>query len=112
MYTFINFKNLLSALIISIASTNIATASAPVVTVPNPSSSNEFSILIGKFFGVILSVSGSVALLILIAGGIMYITSAGNEQKVASSKKIITYTILGLMLVLAAYSISLVINNI
>ncbi len=82
------------------------------ITVPPTTSTTDFSTLVGKVLEWVLSVAGSIALLMLVAGGIMYITSAGNEQKIATSKKIITWTILGLMIVLASYSIIVVLDNI
>ncbi|MCK4892206.1 MAG: Ig-like domain-containing protein, partial [Candidatus Pacebacteria bacterium] len=43
-----------------------------------------------KMIGYILGLIGSVALLLVIIAGIMYMTSAGSEEKIASSKKILT----------------------
>jgi len=81
------------------------------IGVPNPISSTSFSILIGKVLEWVLGLSGSVALFMLIVGGIMYITSTGDEQKIATAKKIITWTVLGLIVILASYSIIVVIDS-
>ncbi len=81
------------------------------ITIKNPIATSDFSVLVGNVLKWVLSVAGSIALLMLVAGGIMYITSAGDEQKVASSKKIITWTIIGLMVVLASYSIIFVLDE-
>ncbi|MCK5084878.1 MAG: hypothetical protein KAQ64_04455 [Candidatus Pacebacteria bacterium] len=58
-----------------------------------------------KMTGYILGLIGSVALLLIIISGIMYITSAGNEEKIASSKKILTGSVVGLAIALLAFSL-------
>ncbi|MCK4919132.1 MAG: hypothetical protein KAS01_01980 [Candidatus Pacebacteria bacterium] len=82
------------------------------ITVPPTTSTTDFSTLVGKVLEWVLNVAASIALLMLITGGIMYVTSTGDEQKIANSKKIITWTILGSMIVLASYSIIVVLDNI
>ena len=58
-----------------------------------------------KMIGYILGLIGSVALLLVIIAGIMYMTSAGNEEKIASSKKILTGSVIGLGIALLAFSL-------
>ena len=53
----------------------------------------------------ILSIVGSLALLVLIFGGVMYMTSTGEEQRILTAKKIITFAIIGLVLILISYSV-------
>lgn len=68
-------------------------------------SASDFSQLVGNFLKWILTVAGSLAMLIIIIGGVMYISSSGDEQKTVLSKKIVLGAIGGLILVLIAYSI-------
>ncbi|MCK4918865.1 MAG: hypothetical protein KAS01_00595 [Candidatus Pacebacteria bacterium] len=58
-----------------------------------------------KMIGYILGIIGSVALLLVIISGTMYMTSAGNEEKIASSKKILTGAIIGLAISLLSFSL-------
>ncbi len=51
----------------------------------------------------ILRLIGSISLLVIIIAGLMYITSAGNEQKIESSKKILTSAATGLVIAVLAY---------
>ena len=53
--------------------------------------------------GYILGLIGSIALLFIIIAGMMYMTSAGNEERISSSKKILTGAVIGLMIALLAY---------
>ena len=51
---------------------------------------------------IILGVAGSVALLMLIIGGVMYLTSGGTQARVQKGTKIITSAIIGLIIIFAA----------
>ncbi|MDD3190191.1 MAG: hypothetical protein PHI66_00655 [Candidatus Pacebacteria bacterium] len=53
----------------------------------------------------ILGLIGTIALLFLIIAGIMYMTAAGEEEKIKSAKKIITGAIIGLGISLLAFSL-------
>ena len=53
--------------------------------------------------GYILGLIGSVSLLFIIIAGMMYMTSAGNEERITSSKKILSGAVIGLMIALLAY---------
>ncbi len=55
--------------------------------------------------GYILGLIGSIALLFIIIAGMMYMTSAGNEERISSSKKILTGAVIGLMIALLAYGL-------
>lgn len=53
----------------------------------------------------ILGIIGTLALLILIVAGIMYITSAGDENRMKKAKAIISGTLIGLVIALLALSL-------
>jgi hypothetical protein len=38
----------------------------------------------------------------LIVGGIMYLTSAGDDDRISTAKKIVTYSIIGIFISLAS----------
>ncbi len=60
------------------------------------SSLKSFLVIIQNW---LLSIVGGLAILFIIYGGFIYITSAGNQQRVELAKKTLTYAILGLVLV-------------
>jgi hypothetical protein len=53
-----------------------------------------------------LSFLGIVFLLLTIYGGYLWMTARGNEQQVEKAKNLLTAAIIGLIIVLAAYTIS------
>jgi hypothetical protein len=82
------------------------------VTIVNPISTDDFAKIIENVLLWVLGVSGSIALFFLILAGVMYITSAGDEQKIIAAKKIFNFTVIGLILILLSYSIIKVVSDI
>ena len=60
---------------------------------------------LGIFIGGALALSGSIFLVLIVYGGIVLMTSGGNEKKVASARKIITYAIIGVLILGTSYAI-------
>jgi len=50
-----------------------------------------------------LGILGIVAVTIILIGGFTWMTSAGNEEKVSKAKKILTYSIIGLLIILFSF---------
>ena len=82
------------------------------IKIKNPVKTSVFAQIIENTLMWSLSIVGSLALLMLIIGGAMYIGSAGDEQKVLNAKKIVTYTIIGTILILVSYAVIKVVGGI
>lgn len=54
----------------------------------------------------IITISEIAFILLFLVGGIMYLTSTGNEEQAAKARKLIIDAIIGLIIVLAAWAIS------
>ncbi len=52
-----------------------------------------------------LGLLGLVAVIMILIGGFQWMTAGGNEEKVASAKKIISAAVIGLIVVLLAWAI-------
>ncbi|OGH62289.1 MAG: hypothetical protein A2848_01070 [Candidatus Magasanikbacteria bacterium RIFCSPHIGHO2_01_FULL_50_8] len=57
------------------------------------------------FINALFGVAGSVALAMFVWGGMLWLTSAGNEKQVDQGKQIIKWTTLGIILMFAAYTL-------
>ncbi len=55
---------------------------------------------------LVLSFVGVIFVILIIYAGIVWMTASGNEEKVTSAKKIMTDSIIGLIIVVAAYAIT------
>lgn len=58
--------------------------------------------VLGNIAAIILGISGSIALLMFVIGGFLYIFSGGNESRVQQATKILTSSAIGLALILGA----------
>lgn len=68
--------------------------------------------VINKVVGWLTTLVGIIAVLFLIYGGLVYITSAGNKDRAENAKKTITYSVIGLIVVvLARVVVALVVNT-
>lgn len=48
---------------------------------------------------------GFIATLMIIYGGILYVTSAGNDENVGKAKKILMYAVVGIVVILLSFAI-------
>ena len=55
---------------------------------------------------VLLGFLGIIAIVIILYGGFVWLTSAGNEEKVGQAKKIITAGIIGMIIIFVSYAIA------
>ena len=60
----------------------------------------------GQIIGTALSFVGILFLILVIYAGIMWMTAQGNEQKVTKAKDLLINSIIGLIIVFAAYAIT------
>jgi len=78
------------------------TGSAPQTWTEGISPSRGWSDLIKvarNVFNILLYLFSAAAVLMIIWGGILYITSGGNKEKTELAKKVITYAIIGILVV-------------
>jgi hypothetical protein len=64
---------------------------------------SDFTVLMVNVATWILGISGSLALLAFIVGGLIFLTSAGNKEKVEQAKKILSGAVIGLAIVFFSY---------
>lgn len=65
----------------------------------------SFRAIILKIVNFFLGFLGLIAVIMIIYGGITYVTSAGNEEKAGEAKKIIMYAIVGIIIVLISFAL-------
>jgi len=59
-----------------------------------------------RVINIILGFLGIIAVILILIGGFMWMTAAGNEDKVASAKSVMMAGVIGLVIVLAAFGIA------
>ena len=66
----------------------------------------DIATIVGKIIKVVFSLVGIILVVLMIAGGFMWMTSAGNAEKVDKAKKLMSSVLIGLIIIILAYSIS------
>lgn len=62
------------------------------------------NVFIGQAIKVFLGIIGSIALLVFLYSGIMWMTAGGNEQKVSKAQKSMVWAALGLFVIFVSYT--------
>lgn len=69
------------------------------------------SITVGGIIRGVLSVIGVLFLVLTVYAGVLWMTASGNEESITKAKKIITSSLIGLVIVVAAYGITALVFN-
>ncbi len=71
------------------------------ITLPNPLNTSSIKDLLTNIANGIAGIIGSLAVIVFIWAGILFLTSAGNEQRLGQAKKATLYAVIGLAIALA-----------
>ncbi len=93
---------------------SLASAAAPpifstlntVATESGQVSGTPPAVVVGQIISSILGILGFIFFGLTLYAGFTWMTAGGNEEKIKKAKKIITSSIIGLIIVITAYSIS------
>jgi hypothetical protein len=72
----------------------------------------ELPVIIGRIVRIVLGFLGLIAVIIIITGGFIWLTSGGNPEKINQAKKIIISGLIGLAIIVFSYAIASFILNI
>lgn len=65
----------------------------------------------GQIIGIVLSFVGVLFLIMMIYAGIMWMTAQGNDQQVTKAKELLINSVIGIVIIFAAYAITAFIGN-
>lgn len=80
--------------------------SSGTCTLCNPLTVSTPQAFIGLAINAVLGVVGSLALLMFIYGGLTWMTSSGNEEKVKKGREIIIWSAIGLVVIFMSYALT------
>lgn len=91
-----------------VSAQNLTTADTGIATVGTNLGlpATDIRLVIARIIRAVLGFLGIVAVLIILYGGFQYMTAGGNEEKVSDAKKILINGVIGLVIVLSAFSIA------
>lgn len=83
------------------------TLSAPDASqyAPGLSQNQDLRTFIKNIVNFALGFLGLIAVVIIIYGGFLYVTAAGNEEQAGKAKKAITYPLIGIIIILSSFAL-------
>ena len=70
----------------------------------NPLGTTDVNLVVANVIRALLGVTGSIALLMFIWGGLLWLTSGGQPEKVKKGKETLKWALLGLVVIFFAYT--------
>lgn len=67
-------------------------------------SCNDASAVLDQAIAWLIGISATLFFIMLLVGGIMYLTSAGNEDQANKAKQTLTWAFMGLVVVVASWA--------
>jgi len=80
-------------------------AALPIDVSPLPQPSDSGNNLLPHVLNTVFAIAASIAVLMVVIGGFRYIVANGDPGATTSAKNSIIYALVGLVVVMAAYSI-------
>ncbi len=81
--------------------------SGSCIKLTNPlGSATTPELLIGRIINTVLGLVGSIALLMFVYGGLTWMTSSGNDEKVKKGRDIILWSAIGLVVIFMSYALT------
>ena len=71
----------------------------------NPLGESDLRIIIGRVIQALLGLSGTLALLMFVWGGIQWMTSGGVAEKIKKGKDTLIWATIGLVVIFTAYTL-------
>lgn len=71
----------------------------------NPLGVDTPQVLIARIINNVLGIVGTLALVMFIYGGLIWMTSSGSSEKVKQGRDIILWSVIGLVVIFSAYAI-------
>ena len=65
----------------------------------------DVRVLLGRVISAALSIVGTLALLMFVYGGVVWMTSRGEPKQVTKGKETLTWAVLGLVIVFSSYTL-------
>jgi len=99
-----NKKIICSAIFISLF---CFTSFVSAQNIPNPLEGvTDFNILLGRIANNVGIVLASLGTIMIVVAGILYLTSAGNPQRIETAKKALIYAVIGIAIGIGASTIA------
>jgi len=99
-------------ILLAVVALQAGPAFAASIEFGNPVSASDLSTLLTNIMSYLKKIAGSIALIFIILGGILYMVSAGDKERMEKAKNTIVYAIAGFAIVVASSTFTTEIQNV
>lgn len=71
----------------------------------NPLGTTSLAAALGKVIRAFIGITGTIALVMFVYGGFLWLTSGGSQEQITKGKNVLVWSSLGLLLIFAAYAL-------
>ncbi len=75
------------------------------VSLVNPLETSDIKVIIGNTIQVIMGIVGSITFVVFLYGGFLWLTSAGNSEKIQKGLQAMLWAGIGIIVVFSSYAI-------
>jgi hypothetical protein len=75
------------------------------VSLTNPLATTDIKQIIGNSIGVIMGIVGSITFVVFVYGGVLWLTSAGNSERIQKGLQAMLWAGIGIIVVFSSYAI-------
>lgn len=66
----------------------------------------DIRVTVANTINILLGILGTISLVLIVYAGFLWMTAAGNDDQIGKAKSILSAAIIGLVIILTAYSLS------
>lgn len=81
------------------------------ISLSNPLKADSFTKLADNIIDFLIKIGGPIAVIMVIWSGFLFMKSGGNEEKITQAKSTLTWTVVGLAVLIVAKSVTLILNQ-
>ena len=76
-----------------------------------PSADSDIRLIAARIIRVVLELLGLIFLILIIVAGFRWMTAGGDEEKITEARKLLTNSVIGLIIIFAAWSLATFVFN-
>jgi len=80
-------------------------------SIDNPLAASDFTTLVNSIIDWLIIIGSSVAVIMIIYAGFLWMTSGGNEEKVTKARQTLTWALVGLGILMIGKGFVLILKN-
>ncbi len=81
------------------------------VSLTNPLATTDIKTIIGNSIGAIMGIIGSITFVVFVYGGVLWLTSAGNSERIQKGLQAMLWAGIGIIVIFSSYAIITLILN-